>query len=104
MSSLIKKGENNALKPRKKKDYAEHMRRYRARNGGRNLQMTLKVDEAACILYLKQQWGFDSYAETVRVSLLHLTRLTRLGLNKLEIGFKPIEIDCDEEMPEDGVN
>jgi 3-isopropylmalate dehydratase small subunit len=60
----------------------EKQRRWRAAHGGRSF--SLHADSAASLLYLKKQWGFGSYRETVEVALLHLAVQTRRGLKRIE--------------------
>ena len=67
------------------RDRKEAMRRYRAANGRRQLGMTLRVDAAAALIYLKKQWGFQSNAECVNTVLVYLARQTRAGLRKIDL-------------------
>jgi hypothetical protein len=68
------------------RDRKEAMRRYRAANGRRQLGMTLRVDAAAALIYLKKQWGFQSNAECVNTVLVYLAQETRAGLQKIDLG------------------
>lgn len=57
----------------------------RAALGGRQVACDLGIDGAAALVYLKTQWGFPSTRETVRVALRHLAKLTREGLQRIDL-------------------
>jgi len=61
------------------------MRKYRAANGRRQLGMTLRIDAAAALIYLKRQWGFESNAQCVNSALVYLSRQTRSGMQILDL-------------------
>jgi hypothetical protein len=65
----------------------DYKRRERARHGWMSLQLNLDIDAAACLLYVKKVWGFQSRREAVQIALMHLARQTRLGLPKIQLGF-----------------
>jgi hypothetical protein len=66
------------------------MRRYRAANGRRQLGMTLRIDAAAALIYLRREWGFGSNAECVNTALVYLSRQTRAGMQILDLA-SPLE-------------
>lgn len=73
---------------------AERLRKMRAERGGRFAgSFCLRPDAAAACLYLQKQWGMTTMAEAVEVALLHLAAQTRMGLEKIEIGFAVDEDD-----------
>jgi hypothetical protein len=45
----------------------------------------LNAAASAGIVYLRKQWGFESNMEAASAAVLHLVRLTRQGLAKLDL-------------------
>lgn len=71
---------------------AERQRKYRRKNGGRTINTQLLPDIAACIIYLRKQWGMATDREAVEAAVRFLTICTRQGLTRL-----PQEIPPDED-------
>lgn len=67
---------------------AERQRKYRRKQGGRNFNATLDPEIAACLIYLRKQWGMQSDREAVEAAVRFLTICTRQGLSRL-----PQELD-----------
>jgi hypothetical protein len=57
----------------------------RAALGGRQVSCDLGIDGAAALVYVKQQWGFPSTREAVRVALRLLAKQTREGLQRIDL-------------------
>lgn len=62
---------------------AERQRKYRLTQGGRTINATLDPDIAACLIYLRKQWGMQSDREAVEAAVRFLTICTRQGLTRL---------------------
>lgn len=71
---------------------AERQRKYRRKNGGRTINTQLPPDIAACLIYLRKQWGMSTDREAVEAAVRFLTICTRQGLTRL-----PQEIPPDDE-------
>lgn len=59
----------------------------RAANGYIQVHIDLDIAPAACLLYIMKAWGFKSRREAVQVAIQHLAKQTRLGLQKIELGW-----------------
>jgi hypothetical protein len=62
---------------------AERQRKYRRKQGGRNINARLDPAIAACLIYLRKEWGMKSDRETVEAAVRFLTLCTRQGLTRL---------------------
>ena len=71
---------------------AERQRRYRRAQGGRTINTQLTPDIAACLIYLRKQWGMKTDREAMEAAIRFLTICTRQGLTRL-----PQEIPPDED-------
>lgn len=74
---------------------AERQRKYRRKEGGRALNVSLPPEVAAGVIYLRKQWGMKTDREVVEASIRFLTICTRQGLTRL-----PQEIPPDPEDEE----
>jgi len=61
----------------------ERVRKWMRGKDHRRMQIPIPPDIAASLIYLRQQWGIESTAETVRASIRFLTLCTRQGLTVL---------------------
>ena len=68
---------------------AERARKYRKTHADYKVGLSLRPEHMACILYLRQQWGFASNAECVRACLAAVTVMTRRGLKRLDLVLDP---------------
>ena len=66
---------------------AERQRKYRRAQGGRTINASLSPEVAACLLYLRKQWGMQSDREAVEAAVRFLTICTRQGLTRLPQGI-----------------
>ena len=62
---------------------AERQRKYRLASGGRTINTQLTPEIAACLIYLRKQWGMQSDREAVEAAVRFLTICTRQGLTRL---------------------
>lgn len=62
---------------------AERQRKYRLKEGGRTINTSLAPDIAACLIYLRKQWGMQTDKEAVEAAVRFLTICTRQGLTRL---------------------
>jgi hypothetical protein len=62
---------------------AERQRKYRRKQGGRNINARLDPAVAACLIYLRKEWGMKTDRETVEAAVRFLTLCTRQGLTRL---------------------
>lgn len=62
---------------------AERQRKWRAKNGGRTINARIDPVIAACLIYLRKEWGMKSDRETVEAAVRFLTLCTRQGLTRL---------------------
>lgn len=62
---------------------AERQRKYRRKQGGRLINATLSPEVAACLIYLRKQWGMESDREAVEAAVRFLTICTRQGLTRI---------------------
>lgn len=62
---------------------AERQRKYRRKQGGRTINTCLQPDVAACLIYLKKEWGMKTDREAVEAAVRFLTLCTRKGLTRL---------------------
>lgn len=86
-SALTKKQGFRSRKP-DAMTVAERQRKYRLTQGGRTINATLAPEIAACLMYLRKQWGMESDREAVEAAVRFLTICTRQGLTRL-----PQELD-----------
>lgn len=62
---------------------AERQRKYRRKQGGRLINATLAPDVAACLIYLRKEWGMQSDREAVEAAVRFLSVCTRQGLTRI---------------------
>jgi hypothetical protein len=62
---------------------AERQRKYRRKQGGRLINATLAPDVAACLIYLRREWGMESDREAVEAAVRFLSVCTRQGLQRI---------------------
>lgn len=62
---------------------AERQQKYRRKQGGRLVNATLAPDVAACLIYLRKEWGMQSDREVMEAALRFLSVCTRQGLQRL---------------------
>lgn len=63
--------------------HAEHQQKYRRKLGYRQWQIDLTPEVAACLIYLRKEWGMKSNREVAEAALRFLTVCTRQGLQRL---------------------
>lgn len=62
---------------------AERQQKYRRKQGGRLINATLAPDVAACLIYLRREWGMQSDREVMEAAVRFLSVCTRQGLQRL---------------------
>lgn len=62
---------------------AERQRKHRRKQGGRLINATLAPDVAACLIYLRKEWGMQSDREAVEAAVRFLSVCTRQGLTRI---------------------
>ena len=55
------------------------------RNSWRLYQFRADADDVAALIYLQQQWGFDSKNEAIRVAVQYLASETQRGLRRIDL-------------------
>ena len=55
------------------------------RNNWRNYQFRAGANDVAALIYLQQQWGFDSRNEAIRVAVQYLANETQRGLRRIDL-------------------
>ena len=61
----------------------QRQRKWRRVQGNRRIGFDLTPDLAACVIYLRSEWGMESASEVARASIRFLTLCTRNGLTTL---------------------
>ncbi|NDC62216.1 MAG: hypothetical protein EBZ60_09480 [Betaproteobacteria bacterium] len=64
---------------------AEAQRRYRAKQGFQFVHVKLSAPAGAALIYLRNQWEFDSNRSVVEAALRHLAVETRDGLKRIRL-------------------
>jgi hypothetical protein len=62
---------------------AERQQKYRRKQGGRLINATLAPDVAACLIYLRREWGMETDREVVEAAVRFLSVCTRQGLQRI---------------------
>jgi len=73
------------VKERQRIKRAEAQRRYRAANGFQFVHAKLSAPAGMALIYLKNQWGFESTRLCVEAALRHLALETRDGLKRIRL-------------------
>lgn len=55
------------------------------RNSWRHYQFRADANDVAALIYLQQQWGFDSRSEAIRVAVQFLASQTQRGLQRIDL-------------------